>query len=136
MAGTGLPTLQGIAHNAFLVVRHVSVDTVFTTGRCMLPQKRSGNMLLKKVVAALVALMLIACATTPACPPDSQVSIERELFEESDDVDFVYENGRFSYVSYLKKENIREEKKTSCPDQTEGGSPSLSVSGCGITKRL
>jgi len=86
----------------------------------------AGNTLGKNLASALVAFMTIACVTTLSSPLDSQVSLERELFEESDDIDFVYEDGMFSYVSYLTKENLREEqKKVSCPDHTGETSPYL-----------
>ena len=82
--------------------------------------------MVKNLISALVAFMSIACLTTLSYPLDGQVSLERGLFEESDDIDFVYEDGSFSYVSYLKKENPGEEqKKTSCHDYTGGTSPPL-----------
>jgi hypothetical protein len=83
----------------------------------MQSRKGAGTSLVKKFIAALVVFMSIACATAFSFPPDGRVSLERKLFEESDHIDFVYEDGRFSYVSYLKNENLREERKTSCPYQ-------------------
>jgi len=76
---------------------------------------------MKKCIFALILLTSAGCATTT--PLHAQkISIDAGLMEKSDNIDIVQEDGSFSYVSYLMKEDLREDSGIASCDHLIGAS--------------
>ena len=69
----------------------------------------------------MILLISAGCATTT--PLHAQkISIDAGLMEKSDNIDIVQEDGSFSYVSYLMKEDLREDSGIASCDHLMGAS--------------
>lgn len=65
----------------------------------------------------LILFILTACASVQY-REQSRIPLDIELFNQSDYIDIVYENNKFSYVSYLKKDHNNLGISLKCPDET------------------
>jgi hypothetical protein len=65
----------------------------------------------------IALLTLMACATASKKGSGGDVNLDESLLRQSDYIDIVYEDGMFSYVSYLTKEDlVEDEKKPLCDE--------------------
>jgi len=84
----------------------------------------------KQIAVVTVLIMLSGCAPLVYVKtPDRMIHIDAELLKHSDYVDIVSEDGVFSYISYLKEEDLIEDRrKSSCNHIVENPTaPSIGV---------
>ncbi|MGD1076307.1 MAG: hypothetical protein ABR903_09585 [Thermodesulfovibrionales bacterium] len=78
----------------------------------------------KKIIIAIALLMLVACATASKKGSDGNIALDESLLRQSDYIDIVYEDGMFSYVSYLPREGLAEdERKPLCDEVPQQPAP-------------
>lgn len=74
----------------------------------------------QQIFFILLSLCLISCGTVTVHEQltNNVVEVDRELLGKGDYIDIVFEDGKYSYLSYLKEENIDNtaEKSFTCPD--------------------
>lgn len=71
-----------------------------------------------KHLVIFILFILTGCATI-SYKEENRITIDMELFNKSDYIDIVYENNKFSYISYLKKESSNLSKiQLICPNET------------------
>jgi hypothetical protein len=64
---------------------------------------------------------LIGCATSSKKRSSGEIALDETLLRQSDYIDIVYEDGIFSYVSYLTREDLTEDEgKPHCDDGSQG----------------
>jgi hypothetical protein len=63
------------------------------------------------IVIWSLIMSLLGCSSQSIKPSHGTIVIDEDLMRKSNYIDIVYEDGAYSYVSYLKSSDLREERK-------------------------